>query len=139
MLLKACNKCGILIKYGSTYCAICGPIVEQEREARRREATREGNKRYNAKRDPKYVRFYNSTEWRTLSRKKLQDDRYRCVMCGGIASEVDHIQAIQTDAGWERRLDISNTRSLCLDCHNKRHDRFKRGRGGGRDRRPNST
>ena len=123
-LLKACNKCGTLIQYGRVYCSICGPIVEQEREARRREAIREGNRRYNTKRDPKYGRFYNSIEWRTLSRRRLQDDRYRCVMCGGIASEVDHILPIQTDDGWKRRLDITNTRSLCLDCHNKRHERF---------------
>ena len=126
MLLKGCNKCGILIPYGAVYCSTCGPIVEQEREARRREALREGHRRYNATRDPKYGRFYNSIEWRTLSRKRLQDDGYRCVMCGGIASEVDHIEAIQTPGGWDRRLDISNTRSLCLDCHNMRHDRFKK-------------
>lgn len=126
MLLKGCNKCGILIPYGAVYCGVCGPIVEREREARRREAIKEGNRRYNRGRDPKYGRFYNSMEWRTLSRRRLQDDGYRCVMCGGIASEVDHIEPIQTPGGWERRLDISNTRSLCLDCHNKRHDRFKK-------------
>ena len=129
MILKACNRCGTLIQYGSVYCSICGPIVEQEREARRREAIREGNRRYNTKRDPKYVRFYNSGDWRALSAKRLQDDGYRCVMCGSIASEVDHIEAIQTPGGWERRLDITNTRSLCLDCHNKRHNRFYKGEG----------
>jgi hypothetical protein len=26
------------------------------------------------------------------------------------------------------RLDIENTQSLCLDCHNEKHNRFKRKR-----------
>lgn len=128
MLLKSCGRCGYLIPYGGTYCPTCKPIVEAERERRKAEAIKGANKRYNKTRDPKYVRFYNSVDWRTLSRKRLQDDGYKCVMCGGYASEVDHIQAIQTPEGWERRLDYTNTRSLCLDCHNKRHDRFKKKR-----------
>lgn len=126
MLLKSCNRCGNLIPYGSPYCSTCTPIVEAEREERKAEARRRGNRRYNAKRDPKYTRFYNSKEWRLLSRKRIQDDNYKCVICGGYASEVDHIIPIQTDEGWTRRLDYDNTRSLCLDCHNKRHDRFKK-------------
>lgn len=126
MLLKACHKCGKLIPYGSAYCEICKPIVEAEKEARLKEGRLESNRRYNQKRDPKYIRFYRSVEWRTLSRKRLQDDGYKCVKCGKIASEVDHIQAIQTPEGWERRLDYTNTRSLCLTCHNERHNRFKK-------------
>lgn len=125
MLLKSCHRCGILIQYGSAYCSTCTPIVEREREERRIQAKKEGDRRYNKKRDPKYVRFYNSKEWRVLSRRRLQDDGYKCVKCGKIASEVDHIKAIQTPEGWELRLDYNNTRSLCLDCHNLRHNRFK--------------
>ena len=128
MLLKACNRCGNLIPYGSPYCKICTPIVEAEREARIQESRLKANIKYNKKRDPKYVRFYNSKEWRMLSQKRLQDDGYKCVMCGKIASEVDHIKAIQTEDGWELRLDYKNTRSLCKDCHNERHERFKRRR-----------
>lgn len=126
MLLKACGRCGNLIPYGSSYCSTCKPIVEAEREQRYQELRRAGHRRYNKKRDPKYVRFYNSNDWRTLSRKRLQDDGYKCVKCGAIASEVDHIIAIQTPEGWERRLDYDNTQSLCIDCHNAKHDRFKR-------------
>lgn len=126
MLLKSCNRCGTLIKYGGTYCSVCGPIVREEREARRRELTLESNRRYNKTRDPKYGRFYNSGEWRTLSAKRLQDDKYRCVECGAIASEVDHIKPIQTPEGWELRLDYDNTRALCLGCHNKKHKRFQK-------------
>lgn len=126
MLLKSCNRCGKLIPYGVVYCAECGPIVEKLREERIRELRKESNRRYNKTRDPKYGRFYNSGEWRTLSAKRLQDDGYKCVKCGAIASEVDHIVPIQTPDGWQRRLDYTNTRSLCLDCHNLRHNRFKK-------------
>lgn len=126
MLLKSCYRCGILIQYGSAYCSVCTPIVEKEREERRLQAKRDGDRRYNKKRDPKYVRFYNSKEWRVLSRRRLQDDGYKCVKCGKIASEVDHIKAIQTPEGWELRLDYDNTRSLCIGCHNLRHNRFKK-------------
>lgn len=61
-----------------------------------------------------------------LSAKRLQDDGYRCSMCPNIATEVDHIVEIKTPEGWDRRLDYTNTRSLCTDCHNKRHNRFKK-------------
>lgn len=126
MLLKACKRCGNLISYGNVYCNTCKPIVEAEREKRRLEWSKESNRRYNKKRDPKYLRFYNSNDWRTLSQKRLQDDKYKCVKCGKIASEVDHIVPIQTSKGWEHRLDYDNTQSLCVTCHNIKHNRFKK-------------
>lgn len=126
MLLKACNRCGNLIPYGSPYCKECTPIVEAEREARRLEAKREGDKRYNKTRDPKYVRFYNSVDWRTLSAKYTQDKAYRCEECKAMATQVHHKQAIQTPEGWELRLDYNNLELLCTKCHNDRHDRFKK-------------
>lgn len=130
MLLKSCGRCGNLITYGSAYCIECTFIIEAEREERIREARRRSNKRYNQTRDPKYIRFYNSADWKILSRKRLQDDGYKCVKCGKIASEVDHIQEIQSSDGWELRLDYDNLQSLCLDCHNKKHNRFiKRPKG----------
>ena len=128
MLLKSCHRCGTLVPYGVVYCTTCKPIVEKEREARRLENTRESNRRYNKTRDPKYIRFYNSSDWKILSRKRLQDDGYKCVKCGKIASEVDHIKPIQIPGGWELRLDIDNLQSLCIDCHNEKHERFKKKR-----------
>lgn len=122
MLLKACKRCGNLIPYGHTYCDTCKPIAEAELL----EAKGDSNKRYNKTRDPKYTRFYNSSDWRTLSRKRLQDDGYKCVKCGKFASEVDHIIPIQTPEGWEKRLDYDNTRSLCVSCHNAVHGRFQK-------------
>lgn len=125
MLLKECGRCRKLIVYGKTYCDDCRPIVEAMREERLKQTRRQSNKRYNQKRDVKYIRFYRSSEWKMLSRKRLQDDRFRCVKCNSIASEVDHITAIQTDDGWERRLDYDNLQSLCISCHNAKHNRFK--------------
>jgi len=126
MLLKSCGRRGNLIPSGATYWSKCLPIVEAEREARIQESRLKSNREYNKTRDPKYVRFYNSVEWRTLSAKRLQDDGYRCAWCGKIATEVDHIEEIKTPEGWERRLDYDNTRSLCHSCHDKRHNRFKK-------------
>ena len=126
MLLKSCGRCGNLIPYGASYCSKCTPIVKAEREARIQEAKRRSNRIYNQSRDPKYIRFYNSPEWRILSAKRLEIDGYRCQWCGKIAEEVDHIDELTTPQGWERRLDLENTRSLCHNCHNKRHNRFQK-------------
>ena len=124
MLLKSCGRCGKLIPYGLSYCSDCKPIVDAEREARRAEYNRKANKRYNQTRDPKYIRFYNSNDWRTLAMKYTQDKQYRCERCGRIATQVHHIKAIQTDDGWNHRLDYDNLELLCVDCHNERHERF---------------
>lgn len=124
MLLKSCNRCGNLIPYGSPYCSACKPIVEAEREARRLASKREADKRYNKTRDPKYIRFYNSIEWRTLSAKYTQDKGYKCEHCGAMATQVHHKKAIQTPEGWEHRLDYDNLELLCTQCHNDRHERF---------------
>lgn len=126
MLLKPCSRCGLLIPYGSTYCKECEPIVRAEREARQQELKKESNKRYNKKRDPKYIRFYNSKEWRTLAERYTQDKGYRCEQCGDIATQVHHKKAIQTSEGWGKRLDYDNLELLCTRCHNERHKRFKK-------------
>jgi 5-methylcytosine-specific restriction endonuclease McrA len=128
MLLKSCGRCGNLIPYGSTYCSTCKPIVEGEREARLSESRRKSNRRYNKTRDPKYTRFYNSIEWRTLSAKYLQDKGYRCSKCRDMATQVHHVKPIQTPDGWELRLDYDNLELLCTTCHNKEHNRFVKGK-----------
>lgn len=126
MLLKTCGRCGNLIPYGTPYCKVCKPIVEREREERIAQSKKESNKRYNKTRDPKYIRFYNSGDWRILSAKYTQDKGYRCEACGAMATQVHHKKPIQTPDGWELRLDYNNLELLCTKCHNDRHDRFKR-------------
>ncbi|MBQ3265073.1 MAG: HNH endonuclease [Ruminococcus sp.] len=120
MLLKNCPRCKTLIPYGKPYCPKCTAIVEQEREEQKQESAR----RYNARRDPKYTKFYRSKPWKLLSAKRLSVDKF-CAFCGKPAVEVDHIIEIQTPEGWARRLDWNNTRSLCHKCHDKRHNRFQ--------------
>lgn len=129
MLMKKCAMCSKFIPYGKKYCDDCklkAEEIERERKA-------QSSKVYNAKRDKKYIKFYRSKEWKMLSRTRLQNDKYKCRVCGGLATEVDHIEPIQTEKGWIKRLDYSNTQSLCTRCHNIKHGRFlpkDNGRGG---------
>lgn len=127
MLLKACRRCGSYVQYPLVYCSKCLPIVEAEREARRVDTKREGDRRYNKTRDKKYLAFYNSPEWRRLSTQYMVDVAYRCEGkdCKRLATEVHHKQPIQTPEGWDRRLDYTNLMAVCIECHNKEHGRFK--------------
>lgn len=120
MLLKTCNKCGKLIPYGISRCPDCEAKRPAEQEANAR--------RHNRKRkaDPKYKAFYRSKEWRALSRIMMSRADYRCQECGGLATEVHHTKPIQTEEGWERRLDETNLMVLCIKCHNEQHERFRR-------------
>ena len=134
MAVHPCPRCKRLIPVGVPYCDNCKPVAEaQAREAmeRKREyKTKKYNRTYNKRRDPKYLTFYRSKEWRLLSKVKLQDCGYRCEAklegCTGLATEVHHIKAIQTDDGWELRLDWENLEGVCTSCHNGRRTRWKR-------------
>lgn len=117
-----CRKCKTPILHPASYCDKCLPIVE----ANKQKLLVERNNRYNKKRNPKYKSFYNSNEWKILKDKKMQDEQYRCEDCKRLALEVHHIKPIQTDEGWELRLDYKNLAALCISCHNKRHNRFQR-------------
>jgi 5-methylcytosine-specific restriction protein A len=135
MLNKPCPRCKTLIPYGRAYCEACLPIVqEQQREAKEYKATKlrqRYNKKYNSRRDPKYLTFYRSKEWKLTSRTKLQQARYKCEArlqgCTGLAVEVHHTKPIQTDEGWMARLEWDNLEAVCTACHNGRHpEKFKR-------------
>lgn len=133
MLLKACPRCKRMIPHGLPYCAECAPIAEAQRtEAQERKAEykrKKYNKNYNRQRDPKYLTFYRSKEWKITSRTKLQQASYKCQAklpgCTHLAVEVHHIKPIQTAEGWELRLDWENLEAVCTACHNARHQRFK--------------
>ena len=99
-------------------------MVKEQREKNQLLYKRRGYKKFYAKQDKKYVRFYQSPEWRMLSAKMLQEKGYRCEDCKQIATQVHHVVAIQTEEGWERRFDVSNLKCLCGRCHNKAHNRF---------------
>ena len=134
MITKACPRCKRLIPHGLPYCAECAPIAEAQRaEAQERKAEhrrKQYNQKYNKTRDPKYLAFYRSKEWKVTSRSKLQQAGYKCQAklqgCQGLAVEVHHIKPIQTDEGWELRLDWDNLEPVCTACHNGRHQRYKK-------------
>ncbi len=126
MATHPCPRCKQLIPVGVAYCDTCRPVAEaQAAEAiERRQAYRRAkyNKAYNQRRDPKYGRFYNSSDWRTMSRAKLQDCGYKCEAkldgCQRLAVEVHHIEPIKTPEGWDKRLEWDNLMGVCIACHN---------------------
>ena len=124
VIVKPCARCRKLIAYGRIYCEACAVIVESEREEATRKRKRVNDRKYNAKRDPKYTRFYASGEWKRLSRAKMDSAGYKCENCHKTATEVHHIDPIQTSSGWELRLEWSNLEAVCVSCHNKRHGRW---------------
>lgn len=73
--------------------------------------------------------FYNSANWRQLRQQALERDRFECVWCrdeGRLVTdnlEVDHIKELEFHP--EFALDIDNLRTLCKECHNRRHGRFQ--------------
>ena len=73
MLLKACAHCRKLIPYPNIYCSVCKPLAEEERHAALQAKKKKWNARYNQKRDPKYTRFYASTDWKRTSKAKMAE------------------------------------------------------------------
>ncbi|MBF0818736.1 HNH endonuclease [Streptococcus acidominimus] len=77
-------------------------------------------------------RFYQSSQWRALRQEALDRDHYECQWCrleGRVTTEldsileVDHINELEYYP--EQALDLDNLRTLCKECHNKRHKRFQ--------------
>lgn len=82
------------------------------------------------------AKFYSSSEWKRLRQECLEHDHYECQWCkqeGRVTStydsilEVDHIQELEHHP--ELALELDNLRTLCKDCHNKRHGRFNYRKG----------
>lgn len=70
----------------------------------------------------KYRAFYQSPEWRKLSRR-VRDLEPLCRECAehgntSPATDSDHIKPLRTH--WELRLDIDNVQPLCKDCHGRK-------------------
>jgi Restriction endonuclease len=80
--------------------------------------------------------FYNTSTWKEKRQKILERDAFECQWCkeeGKVKLgkdkeqdesplEVDHIQELKDCP--ELALEDSNLRTLCKDCHNKRHGRM---------------
>ncbi|MCQ9215026.1 HNH endonuclease [Streptococcus sp. O1] len=76
--------------------------------------------------------FYQSKAWRYLRQQALERDHFECQWCkseGKVTTEldsvleVDHIQELEYYP--EKALELDNLRTLCKECHNKRHKRFQ--------------
>lgn len=118
-MLKLC-RCNKPIPITDKHCVTCASQVKSYTKARNKQRYKE----YDAKRDKKYVQFYNSKEWkderigaRSLA---LARDNGLCVMClsnklARVAEVVDHI--IPVKISWELRLNVNNLQSLCNKCH----------------------
>lgn len=75
--------------------------------------------------------FYSSLTWKLKRQEILERDHYECQWCkenGKVTTqfdsilEIDHIKELEHHP--ELALDNDNLRTLCKDCHNKRHKRF---------------
>ena len=78
---------------------------------------KETRKRHNAYRGSAHSRGYTS-RWRRESKRFLQYNAYVCAVCGGIATEVDHIVPHKGDPKlfWNK----DNWQPICSPCHKKK-------------------
>lgn len=83
------------------------------------------------------LKFYRTKAWRMKRKEILERDGYECVHCkasgqftiyeqredGKKLLEIDHIKELETHP--HLKLDNNNLQTLCVDCHNKKHNRFQ--------------
>ncbi|PTI27810.1 HNH endonuclease [Staphylococcus xylosus] len=81
-------------------------------------------------------RFYNTKAWRELRAYIVKRDNYECQHCkleGKVTVdredkhktlEVDHIKELENYP--DLKLDEDNLITLCVWCHNKKHDRYQK-------------
>lgn len=87
--------------------------------------------------DKETQRFYKSKEWRGLRELVLIRDNYECQHCKekGIVKtinpnkhkslDIDHIKELDTHP--ELALNMDNLVTLCISCHNRKHNRYQKG------------
>lgn len=74
--------------------------------------------------------FYVSKEWLAIRDLAIERDHKECIWCkaeGRLTTknlEVDHIKELEFYP--ELALDLDNLRTLCHDCHDKRHGRMRK-------------
>lgn len=81
-------------------------------------------------------RIYRSKDWEITRHQVLERDNYECQECkrkGKVFTnksnnkkkrlDVDHIKELATHP--ELAFDMENLETLCIRCHNKKHNRWK--------------
>ncbi len=78
--------------------------------------------------NPELKFFYNSRKWKLSQQYKLATVNFRCEKCGGIAEEVHHKIPItlKNVHDYNITLNQDNLIALCKECHNKKHERFRK-------------
>lgn len=130
-ILKQCPRCKRMMPYGPAYCKDCAPLAKAELEAIKERNAKKRAQQYNQRRNPQYLTFYRSKDWKRQSRAKLESVGYKCEArlsgCQTYAVEVHHKIPIQTPEGWDKRLEWENLEAVCTACHNGRHpEKLKR-------------
>ncbi|WP_204254366.1 HNH endonuclease [Mammaliicoccus sciuri] len=81
------------------------------------------------------MNFYKSKAWRETREIVLRRDNYECQECkkqGKVTTinpekhkslDVDHILELETHP--ELAHDLDNLVTLCISCHNKKHNRYQ--------------
>lgn len=80
-------------------------------------------------------RFYDSRAWIRARDYCMKRNFYKCALCGGRAVHVHHVIEL-TDENYTNpdiSLNQENLIPVCLDCHNKLHERFGSGSPAVRD------
>lgn len=117
MLKKYCSRCNIrLINRNEKYCSICASKENRHKEY----------KKYRI--DDKEQRFYKSKEWNVIRSIIKDKDNGLCLKClkNKVISPMNTVHHIEElKANWSKRLDEGNLISLCEQCHQSIHKKYK--------------
>lgn len=112
---KVCAMAGCKAITTTRYCPKCQAIMANK--AKQHAKTRARKSQVNMQ--DSHKAFYGSAAWKKLRDKKLRQDPLceSCLDKGFIKEgrDIDHIVEIKDD--WDRRLDITNLKTLCRSCH----------------------
>lgn len=73
--------------------------------------------------NPDLKRFYNSPQWKKISKAYMQSKNYVCERCGGVGVICHHRQHLTplTVSDMSISLSFKNLECLCMTCHNHEH------------------
>lgn len=117
-------------------CITCGNTVTLKKQASgkycgrscaRKDRTGPRNSNYKGGITPQNKKIRASEEYKQWRLSVFQRDEYTCQSCGQVGGKLnaDHIKQFAFHP--ELRLDVSNGRTLCVECH-KKTDTFMKGR-----------